>query len=141
MTTAGSGKNAQDVLLRRVTEAGGQMRFEVVLSSARINDASNWSSFGVDANTWQGLQFGGNAGLNLHYVSMSAAPTYNAAGALTSFAPAGSFLGEGVFTTDPTGVQTIITQPCQVSSWVGIGNLVWNDHNNNGLKDTTESGS
>jgi hypothetical protein len=37
-------------------------------------------------------------------------------------------------------VATIATEPCSVSPWVSLGNLVWSDVNNNGLKDASELG-
>ena len=139
VSTAGGGTNAGDVLQRIVTDGGGQTRFQITVDVSRVNSGSNWGAFGVDPGTWQGFQFGGAAGLTAGWVDLTSAPTYDAQGGLTSF-PYVSPTGEGGIQTDPLGVETIVTELCPVAPWVSVGDLVWNDLNNNGVKDAVEAG-
>ncbi len=134
-TVAGS-STVGDVLLNKVTETGSNVRFQCVIDVSRVNNATNWSAMGVDSSTWEGIQTGGSTGMVLHMVDLSSTPTYDSNGALTAF----SYATEGSFVTDPAGVFTIATEPCSVSPWVSIGNLVWNDANSNGLRDSGELG-
>ena len=140
VSSAAGSTTAGDVLLRRVTEAGSSVRFELVLDVSRINNAANWSAMGVDETTWEGVQAGGNAGISLHMVDLDSAPTFDANGNLTAFSYTPGATTEGVFETDPAGVFTLATEPCSVSPWVSVGNYVWNDANSNGLRDIGEIG-
>jgi hypothetical protein len=140
VSTAAGNTTATDVLLQKVTEAGSSVRFQTVIDVSRVNNATNWGSMGVDPGTWEGIQMGGSTGIVLHAVDLDSEPTYDSNGALTAFSYTPSGTTEGSFETDPSGVFTIATEPCSVSPWVSIGNLVWNDTNNNGLKDTAELG-
>lgn len=140
VTTAAGNVTGADVLLQRVTETGSAVRFECVLDVSRVNNAANWSAMGVSAATWEGIQTGGSSGIVLHMVDLDSNPTYDSNGALTSFSYTPSSTTEGMFETDAGGVFSIATEPCSVSPWVSIGNLVWNDANNNGLRDVGELG-
>ncbi|MCW0218643.1 MAG: putative Ig domain-containing protein, partial [Prosthecobacter sp.] len=141
MVSSASGSATKaDVLQNKVTEDGSTVRFQFVLDVSRVNNAANWSSLGINSGTWEGLLMGGGAGTVLHTVDLASAPTYAANGAITAFDYTPSITTEGVFETDPAGVFTIITEPCSVSPWVSVGNLVWSDTNNNGLKDSNELG-
>jgi hypothetical protein len=136
VSTVAGNSTAGDVMLNKVTEAGSSVRFQCVIDVSRVNNATNWSAMGVDSATWEGIQTGGATGMELHMVDLSSTPTYDSNGALTAF----SYATEGSFVTDPSGVFTIATEPCSVSPWVNVGNLVWNDANSNGLRDAGELG-
>ena len=139
VSTVAGNTTAGDVLQKIVTETGSSVRFQCVIDVSRVNNAANWSAMNVNASTWEGIETGGSSGFILHMVDLSTAPTYDSNGALTSFSyTPGST--EAIFATDPSGVLTIATEPCSVSPWVGVGNLVWNDVNNNGVRDTGELG-
>lgn len=138
VSTAPGSLTAGDILQRQVTDTAGGVRFQCVVDVSRINNAANWSALGVDATTWEGIEVGGSGGLVLHTASLAAAPGYDGNGALTSFNLTSGT--EGYFETDPSGVLTIATEPCSISPWVSLGNLVWNDANNNGLRDMGELG-
>ena len=139
VSTAAGSSTSGDVLQQIVTETGSNVRFQCVINVSRVNNAANWSSMGVNSATWEGIQAGGTTAIDLHMVHLSSAPTYSSNGALTSFNYTPG-VTEASFVTDPSGVFTIATEPCSVSPWVNVGNLVWNDVNNNGLRDTGELG-
>ncbi|MBE2286008.1 MAG: putative Ig domain-containing protein, partial [Prosthecobacter sp.] len=140
VSTATGSTTATDVLLQKVTETGASVRFQTVIDVSRVNNASNWTSMGIDAGTWEGIQTGGSTGIVLHAVDLDSAPAYDGSGGLTAFSYTPGSGTEGSFETDPSGVFTIATEPCSISPWVSVGNLVWNDVNNNGLKDSGELG-
>ena len=139
VSTAGGSSTANDVLQQIVTETGSTVRFQCVIDVSRVNNAANWSAMGVNAATWEGIQTGGSTGMVLHMVDLSSTPTYDSNGALTAFSYT-SGVTEASFATDASGVFTIATEPCSVSPWVSVGNLVWNDANSNGLRDSGELG-
>ena len=139
VSTASGSSTSADVLQQIVTETGSNVRFQCVIDVSRVNNAANWSAMGVNAATWEGIQTGGSTGIVLHMVDLSSAPTYDSNGALTAFNYT-SGVTEASFATDSSGVFTIATEPCSVSPWVSVGNLVWNDANNNGLRDSGELG-
>ncbi|MBK8092606.1 MAG: putative Ig domain-containing protein [Verrucomicrobiaceae bacterium] len=136
LSNAPGSTTAGDVLEVKATEVGANVRFEMTLNLARVNNGSNWTGIGVDPAQWQGMIFGSNAGVVLQHHDLSAAPTYNAAGALTAFNSASN----GSFVTDPAGVEVVVTELCPSSPWVCIGNLVYSDTNLNGVLDGAESG-
>jgi hypothetical protein len=140
VSTAASGANSADVLQNKVTETGSSVRFQFVVDVNRVNTGANWAAMGVDASTWEGLLMAGSSGMVVRTVDLDSAPTYDAAGCLTAFAYTPGSSTQGTFETDPSGVFSIATEPCSVSPWVSLGNLVWSDTNNNGLKDGTELG-
>jgi len=140
VSTAPGGANSADVLQDKVTETGSSVRFQFVIDVNRVNTAANWSAMGVTVGTWEGLLMGGASGISLRTADLDSAPTYDATGCLTSFPFTPSSATMGSFDTDPSGVLTIATEPCSVSPWVSLGNLVWSDVNNNGLKDASELG-
>jgi len=140
VSSAPGSTTAGDVLLKKVTETGSSVRFQLVLDVSRVNNAINWAAMGVDELAWEGIQAGGNAGIALRMVDLDSAPAYDTDGALTSFNYTPGVTAEGVFETDPAGVFTLATEPCSISPWVSIGNFVWNDANSNGLRDVGEIG-
>jgi hypothetical protein len=140
LSTATGGANAADVLQNKVTETGAAVRFQFVIDVNRVNTGSNWSAMGVNATTWEGLLMAGASGLVVRTVDLDSAPTYDAAGCLTAFSYTPGATTQGTFETDAAGVFTIATEPCSTSPWVSLGNLVWSDTNNNGLKDASELG-
>jgi protocatechuate 3,4-dioxygenase beta subunit len=140
VSTAPGSTTAGDVLQKKVTETGSSARFQLVLDVSRLNNATNWSAMGIDAGTWEGVQAGGSAGIALRMVDLDSAPTYDVNGGLTAFSYTPGVTTEGAFVTDPAGVFTLATEPCSVSPWVSVGNFVWNDANNNGLRDVGEIG-
>ena len=140
LSTAPGGANSADVLQNIVTEVGSSVRFQFTIDVNRVNTASNWTAMGVNASTWEGLLMAGASGIVLRTVDLTSAPTYDVNGCLTSFSYTPSSTTQGTFETDAGGVFTIATEPCSISPWVSLGNMVWNDVNNNGLLDGTETG-
>jgi hypothetical protein len=138
LSSAPGGDHAEKVLLKRATETGSEVRFEFVVDVSVVNDAVNWPAYSLNSATWQGLVYGNNAALSLGFADLGSAPAYNAAGKLTSLSYAGG--DTGYFETDPAGVNTILTESCPVAPWVDVGNLVWNDVDNDGQKDASEAG-
>ncbi|MCB1210554.1 MAG: putative Ig domain-containing protein, partial [Verrucomicrobiales bacterium] len=137
VSSAAGGANASDVMLKQVTEVGSTVRFKFVVDLSHVNNAANWTSYGVNSATWEGMLFGTNAGIALNLVDLDGAPAYDASGKLSAF---NHTAANGSFLTDAAGVETIVTETCPTSPWVSIGNLVWSDTNNNGAKDASELG-
>ncbi|MCX6855869.1 MAG: putative Ig domain-containing protein, partial [Verrucomicrobia bacterium] len=140
VSTATGGVNGADVLQDKVTEVGSSVRFQFTIDVNRVNTGSNWTGMGVNAAAWEGLLMAGTSGVVLRTVDLTSAPTYDGTGRLTAFSYTPGITSEGTFETDPAGVLTIATEPCSVSPWVSLGNLVWSDTNWNGLKDSSELG-
>jgi hypothetical protein len=134
LTTAGNGINASDVLNLSVTETGANVRFKFTLSTARINNANNWSVV-TNKSAWVGAKFYSRAGVWFHPMDNSSTWTYDSAGRITA-ADTG-WPNQGWLDTDEAGTYSIRTELCPTLT---VGDSVWNDQNNNGVKEAGEAG-
>ncbi|MES2598992.1 MAG: GEVED domain-containing protein, partial [Verrucomicrobiota bacterium] len=133
ISTAGTGINATDVLNLGVTESGANVRFRFILSTARLNNASNWSVV-TNKAAWDGAKFFGRAGVCFHPMD-NGTWTYDSAGRITALDS--GWPNQGWVDTDESGAYSIRTE---ISPVLTVGDLVWNDENNNGTKDVSETG-
>ncbi|GEP41637.1 GEVED domain-containing protein [Brevifollis gellanilyticus] len=133
ISNAGTGINASDVMNLGVTETGTAVRFRFQLNTARLNNASNWAVV-TNKPAWTGAKFYGRAGVCFHPMD-NGTWTYDAAGRITAL-DAG-WPNQGWLETDESGAYAIRTE---VSPVLTVGDLIWDDANNNGTRDAGEAG-
>jgi hypothetical protein len=116
----------------RIDSSTVRIQFNADLSS--VNNGALWTGKGVNAATWAGLSFGNTAGVLVHPLDLTSAPTYDASGNLTALPITAASVN--------TAFETVSSQPAatQTCPPMNIGNLVWDDFNNNGARDFGEPG-
>ncbi|MBL9115235.1 MAG: right-handed parallel beta-helix repeat-containing protein [Verrucomicrobiaceae bacterium] len=107
---------ASDVKFIRASQSGAQVRVWFTLDCARINNAANWASYGV-GSSWRGISMHNVASLWLHVLDLTAAPTYDLNGKLSSWGTSAFPLGQTWYDTGVTNV--LKTEICPVTSDFG----------------------
>ncbi len=67
-----------------INEGSNYYTFQFSIDASVINDGTNFPSYNLPQD-WQGIRFGSEVGVWLHWFMFSGQPTYNASGALTAF--------------------------------------------------------
>ena len=116
VSTAPGSSTAGDVKHLTAIQTGTQIRVQFTLDATRVNTLSNWPTYGLSAQ-WKGIKFHNVAGIWLHALDLTSAPTYDAVGKLTAWPAQAWPTGRPYFDTGIANV--VLTAVCPSTSDFG----------------------